>query len=469
MINLAEKFGVDESLLKRSTDGDAGQPESTVSNFDVEALIEWMIPKPCGHELIRIGGSGDGAYLVPDDLDGIEACFSPGTNNYKYFEDTLASEFGIKSYMCDFTSSVDKFHTPLIEGMQSFQKKWLDVRPSPDNLDINDWVGQNSSRDTDLMLQIDIEGAEYRNLLHATDETLGRFRLIVIELHGLANLSKPEFRGGIFGPVVQKLSRHFTCVHAHPNNCCGLTDHGGTPVPNVLELTLLRNDRVRSSDQKLELPNALDVTNVDRLPPIALSGAWLTHADTEKSGARAMATRISWLEEKVALLVDEKAKRAKRDELTDFLIRQCLPGANIARGKPTRQSSSKSPKVAKRFAGAGDGGPGIQTAKQVAPWWSIDLGGVHELDGIVIYNRTSRKPARAKGLRVQSSTDGETWTQIARHRAKTAFGGRELFNGIGPFLVNCHGTQARFVRLVGAGETVLDLEDVEIYGSEVAD
>ena len=27
-----------------------------------------------------IGGAGDGGYLVPDDLDGIEYCFSPGVN-----------------------------------------------------------------------------------------------------------------------------------------------------------------------------------------------------------------------------------------------------------------------------------------------------------------------------------------------------------------------------------------------------
>ena len=35
------------------------------------------------------------------------------------------------------------------------------------------------------ILQIDIEGAEYRNLLITDSITLNRFRIIVIELHGL--------------------------------------------------------------------------------------------------------------------------------------------------------------------------------------------------------------------------------------------------------------------------------------------
>ncbi len=473
MVNLSKKFGVEKSLLQLFLDqvsSDRTGGNGGITTFEVDELIEWMIPKPCGHELIRIGGSGDGAYLVPDDLSGIEACFSPGTNNYKYFEDTLATDFGIKSFMCDFTSSVEKFHTPLIKGMQSFEKKWLDVSASPDNLDINNWVAANSAPDTDLMLQIDIEGAEYRNLLHATDETLTRFRIIVIELHGLAYLSKEEFREGIFGPVIQKLSRHFTCVHAHPNNCCGVTVHGGAAVPSVFELTLLRNDRRRPGGERLELPNRLDVVNVDRLPPISLEGPWLKHADAEASLAQATENRLAWLEKQVTLLVDDKAKRVKRDELSDFLIRRCLPNANLARGKRTRQSAAdKSVRTSEAFAGVRDSGRGIRTDKHASPWWSIDLGAVYELDGIVVYNRTRGKPLCARGLRVQASSDGEGWVQIARHRAKTSFGGHELLNGIGPFFVNCKKMKARYVRLVGAGETMLDLEDVEIYGSIASD
>ena len=47
---------------------------------DLKRFIEKFRPKLVGKELIRIGGKGDGAYLLPDDLSGISACFSPGVD-----------------------------------------------------------------------------------------------------------------------------------------------------------------------------------------------------------------------------------------------------------------------------------------------------------------------------------------------------------------------------------------------------
>src|SRR5690554_7786815 len=53
--------------------------------------------------LLRIGGDADGSYLVPDDLHGVSACFSPGVNKIKYFEDYLTDRYGIECHMCDFS------------------------------------------------------------------------------------------------------------------------------------------------------------------------------------------------------------------------------------------------------------------------------------------------------------------------------------------------------------------------------
>ena len=85
-------------------------------------IYNFLIPKPCPFELIRIGGKNDGAYLVPNDLKDIDACFSPGVNNFKNFEDELTKLYGIKCHMCDFTSDIISFKTPLIVGMQTFKK-----------------------------------------------------------------------------------------------------------------------------------------------------------------------------------------------------------------------------------------------------------------------------------------------------------------------------------------------------------
>ena len=123
--------------------------------------------------------------------------------------------------------------------MQTFLKKWLDVSPGEDNISLEDWIRDHDA-EGDLLLQMDIEGAEFRNILATSEETLARFRVIVLEVHGLGKmLDGPILRGAI-APFFQKLARDFTAVHAHPNNCCGEFSVPDTDIriPNVLELTL---------------------------------------------------------------------------------------------------------------------------------------------------------------------------------------------------------------------------------------
>ena len=78
--------------------------------------------------------------------------------------------------MCDFSSDQDKLRTPLVEGMQTFKKKWLDIDGGKDSISLKEWV-EELSPDTskDLILQIDIEGAEYRN------STCNRFNHLLID------------------------------------------------------------------------------------------------------------------------------------------------------------------------------------------------------------------------------------------------------------------------------------------------
>lgn len=250
--------------------------------MDRKSSIKLMIPQPSPFELIRIGGTGDGSYLVPNDLDGIDACFSPGVNNFKNFEDELTNQFGIKCHMCDFSSEPEKFRTPLIDGMQTFQKKWLDIDGSTDSISLREWVNEHSldSR-KDLILQIDIEGAEYRNLLAADSFTLKRFRIIVIELHRLNAFQDPELFSKEVGALLTKLDKTHVSIHAHPNNCCGesLEPETGLNIPNVIEVTYLRRDRFTGEESRYiqpQLPHPLDISrNVSEMPPIHLNEKWL--------------------------------------------------------------------------------------------------------------------------------------------------------------------------------------------------
>jgi hypothetical protein len=67
-------------------------------NYSIRHLLNILRPKPNPFPLIRIDGKRDGAYLAPNDLEAIDACFSPGVSNIKKFEDELVAKYGIRCH-----------------------------------------------------------------------------------------------------------------------------------------------------------------------------------------------------------------------------------------------------------------------------------------------------------------------------------------------------------------------------------
>ena len=63
---------------------------------DILELIKSLSPRKTNVPLQRIGPSGDGGYLVPSDLKGIHALFSPGVGEISGFEKECAS-IGLKA------------------------------------------------------------------------------------------------------------------------------------------------------------------------------------------------------------------------------------------------------------------------------------------------------------------------------------------------------------------------------------
>ena len=251
--------------------------------------LEIIKPKSSPYKLVRIGGKNDGAYLLPNDFNGILACFSPGVCNTKSFEDHLAKKYNIKSYMCDFSSDIDNFKTEIIKGMQFFEKKWLDIYQDENNISLEEWVNKYTDEPkSDLILQMDIEGAEYRNLCSCPKYILQRFRILIIELHDLASILK-EGKDNKVSLLLTKINKTHICVHAHPNNCCGdvLDPISRMNIPRVIELTFLRKDRFKKNNQlvKPEIPNYMDINaNVIWNRPLHLNKYWLKpHKRTIKS------------------------------------------------------------------------------------------------------------------------------------------------------------------------------------------
>jgi len=243
-----------------------------VQASDLRSALNLIHPKPSPAPLVRIGGSGDGGYLVPDDLEGLVACFSPGVAESANFELALA-ERGVRSFMADY--SVDS--SPVDNDLFDFEKLFLATHNQAGKfIRLDDWITSKKQAKGDLVLQMDIEGNEWPILADISAETLARFRIIVMELHGMDNLLTNPLGIEIFNGVLRKLNDQFTVVHLHANNCCGALSYKGIEIPRVLEVTLIRNDRYQTSNQVFEskIPNPLDVPNVPGRKELVLSTDW---------------------------------------------------------------------------------------------------------------------------------------------------------------------------------------------------
>jgi hypothetical protein len=239
---------------------------------DVLGLIQKLRPKDWGGDMIRLGGMGDGGYVIPDDLEGVEYCFSPGVSTTSSFENDLA-DLKIKSFLADY--SVDS--PPVTRPELVFDKKFLGSSDRGHYMTLASWKDRYlKDYEGDMILQMDIEGCEYEVILNTPDHLLNQFRIIVMEFHELDRLFDPLcFR--IISASFEKLLEYFDVVHIHPNNgCVHSVRTGDVEVPKVLEFTFLNKRRVKSTKAQSVFPHKLDTDNFPDLPPFHLPKCWVS-------------------------------------------------------------------------------------------------------------------------------------------------------------------------------------------------
>lgn len=221
---------------------------------EVLKLIQQL--HPIETELIRVGPNKDGGYLIPNDIVGIKACFSPGVDKMSEFEYWCFQQ-GMEIYLAD--KSVEEVNINIPKENYSFLKKFVGCTNNETYITLDKWVEDSLKEQTsDLLLQMDIEGGEYDTLISASDALMQRFRIIVIELHHLDRLwNKGYFE--IIKIVLEKILQTHTCVHIHPNNCCGIDARKGIKIPRAMELSFLRKDRINpNSSYAKKFPHVMD-------------------------------------------------------------------------------------------------------------------------------------------------------------------------------------------------------------------
>lgn len=224
---------VDDTLVRK-----ARIRRSRLLGERARELLRLIRPrKEPGAELrfVRVGPQMDGGYLMVDQhlTGGVAYSFGISLDvNW----DAAMVERGFDVFMYDHTidgllHQSSGFHWQKIGIAAEDQENLLSLATI---LKSNGHLGQKN-----IVLKMDVEGAEWDVLPSLSDETLACFSQIVIEFHGLdavdddANYQRMR-------KALLRLLRDFVPVHAHGNNHTDQEIVGGLTISPVMEVTYLR-------------------------------------------------------------------------------------------------------------------------------------------------------------------------------------------------------------------------------------
>jgi len=190
-----------------------------------------------------LGSSGDGGYWIPDDLEGVDYCFSPGVANQSSFEEDLAMR-GIKVFLADRSVEKPPVNNPNFLFLKSHVGSFSDE--SVGLISLNQWYAKvipASERNEDnLLLQMDIEGCEYEVIHSVSEELLKKFRILIIEFHNLHQLYNCN-HFGYMSRAFDKLLQHHQVCCVNQNFSAGYMWIGNEKKARLLEITFHRKNR----------------------------------------------------------------------------------------------------------------------------------------------------------------------------------------------------------------------------------
>ncbi len=215
---------------------------------------------------IRMGGRHDGGYVMLDDLSGIKGAYSLGIGPNVDWDMAIA-ERGVPVYQYDHTVSQSPMHHKLF----TFQPWRIGTHHDPDAqvVSLPSLICLNHHEDTDLILKIDIDGAEWDVFAQIDPDQLKVFRQILVEFHALDCVVDTNWRNQALTALVH-LSRHHQVVHVHGNNLARILVADDVRIPETLEVTFVRRDSYRLVPTAETFPGPFDRPNSWMFPDFPL-------------------------------------------------------------------------------------------------------------------------------------------------------------------------------------------------------
>lgn len=222
----------------------------------IQEMLASLRPIAPGRRMIKIGKEVGSSIFIPDDLEGVDACFSVGTSSQMFFEAYL-QEKGIATHRL----GPSEPNPPTITSVSQSEKQ-LGAINTESKVTLQAWLSQTKLLDgeADLLLKIELLGDEYQALLVTRSNALRRFRIICLEISNSEVWGMPEYFE-LVRAALRKLLRDFYVVHQHANNAPRVLNLNGVEMPQKFTLTFHRKDRVKSLKEDVEVVDTINELN----------------------------------------------------------------------------------------------------------------------------------------------------------------------------------------------------------------
>ena len=217
------------------------------------------IKRVVGKNFVRVGRHTDGGYVMVDNFAGGVA-YSFGISDDVSW-DTDMSRRGYEIFMYDPTIDAlparnAKFHL--------FREGIAGIEMRDRNLDtLENFIRRNGHEHADnMILKMDVEGAEWSFLSTVTSETLSKFDQLVFEFHYMIEPKNQSEMNATLA-CIKKINQTHSLVHLHANNYgLLLILENKILVTDLLELTYVKTCNYELvDDEDIYLPRDVDAPN----------------------------------------------------------------------------------------------------------------------------------------------------------------------------------------------------------------
>ena len=269
-----ENSGFDTLLVPYNKTEWNNYNKNEINEFDYTVLIIHKIP----NNLIRIGPTEDGGYIVADGLT-YDLFISCGIANDVRFEEAFLDSYpNLKCFAFDGT--IDRF--PNHRNTMAWVNKNIGYINTNKITNLREYICDHNN----IFLKMDIEGSEFNWIDCMSKDELNKFSQIVMEIHWPFDIYRCN--------MLKKLADTHYAIHIHGNNYCSRDipkhlpsgrSYDGTVIinnenlpsiflPEVFEITYVRKDLFdKSLVSKINFygPTPLDFPNNSHVSDISFS------------------------------------------------------------------------------------------------------------------------------------------------------------------------------------------------------